>query len=947
MARPDPMPVDAEALLRRVDEATRTDPRTALRLVEKALAADPPDDVRAARLLRARLHRFRGHARRALNDFSGSLADYRRALALFESLGDAHESAITRIGQVAALFYRGRHDEALAVAALARRVFVRHRDAVRIARLDTNTGNIFHRLDRPAEALRWYDRALRTFRRLRDADGAALAEFNRGNVLVLLGRIDEARTAYEAARSHFRNRGQALGVAEADYGLAYLLTMEHRLTDALVAFEELAPRLRELQETRLAALCEMDAAETYTRLNLWEEAVSRAERAARTFRTLEMRYEEARATAFAGAALLQLGRSERALAAWRRAATLFRREGNRSWEGQVALFAAKAERSRGRRVVALRRAREARKLVAPPAPPALAAEADWLLGVLAFETSTGAAARRTARRLLQSARTTARRLGAVHLLRDAEESLGELARSEGRTTAARRHLLAAVDAGERLRGLLSGDEFHAAFFRDRSHPYLSLARLALDGGRIGEAYEWIERGRARALLEDIDRRPRAVRSGRSAARGAVATARSRTRGAASRGSAASPAPRDRDELEAILRRLATHYQPNIGSPAGRRPSSQAGQLPDTLRTHLEGRADRLLTRLYPALRSPRSLAAPTPIGPLLTPDEALLSYFEDDGALHAFVETSDGLTLATDLAARSDVARIVERLEWQWGRFRLGTERFERHARLLQADIVEDLRLLHDLLVAPLAAAASRGSWIVVPTRTLAPIPFAALQDGRGALIESRRLAVVPGRAVLALCRARTRRSGSGTLLVGLPGPGTPEVAAEMTAVARHARKPLRTLGGDTATVAAFLEAAPGRRVLHLATHGFFHHDRPRLSGVRLADRWLHAADVERLDLSADLVVLSACQSGTSLVMGGDEWMGLPRAFLKAGAARVLAGLWDVDDRATRRLMSRFSAEMARPRASAAEALAAAQRTLLRETPHPYFWAGFQLLGAP
>jgi CHAT domain-containing protein/tetratricopeptide (TPR) repeat protein len=935
MAPSSPTRVDTEALLRQVDDATRTDPRAALRLVERALAARPDGKARSARLVRARLLRYRAHARRALNDFAGSLADYRRALSLFEKLDEEHEAAITRIGQVAALFYRGRHDDALEAARAARAVFVRRGDALRTARLDTNTGNIFHRLDRPGEALKWYDRARRTFRRLRDADGVALAEFNRGNVLVLLGRIDEARTAYESARDRFRERGHTLGVAEADYGLAYLLTVEHRLTDALEAFEELGPRLERLQERRLSALCEMDSAETYLRLNLWEESVDRAERAARTFRALDMRYEEARATTFAGVGLQRLGRSERALAAWRRATLLFRREGNRTWEGQIALFASKAERSRGRRGPAQRRALEARRLLAPPAPPGLAAEADWLLGVLALESAAGAPGRRRARRLLTGAGRVARRLGDAALLRDVEESLGELARGEGRPAVARRHLLAAVEAGEHLRGLISGDEFHAAFFRDRSHPYLSLARLALDGGRVGEAYEWIERGRARALLENIDRRPRAARSNRGGGPGRRRTA------------PPSGAPRDREELEAILRRLAADYQPIATAQAGRRPSGATGRLPESLRTHLEGRADRLLTRLYPALRGGGSAISRRDDTTTPASNEALLSYFESDGALHAFVETADGLSLTTDLAAVTDVARLVERLEWQWGRFRLGAERFERHARLLRNDIVEDLRLLHDLLVAPLVQAGSRDTWIVVPTRTLAPVPFAALHDGRGFLVESRRLAVVPGRAVLNMCRARTRRSGSGTLLVGLPGPGTPEVAPEMTAVARHARRPLTTLRGADATVAAFLDAAPGRRVVHLATHGFFHQDRPRLSGVRLADRWLHAADVERLDLAADLVVLSACQSGTSLVMGGDEWMGLPRAFLKAGAARVLAGLWDVDDRATRRLMSRFSAEFARPGATAAGALARAQRALLRKESHPYFWAGFQLLGAP
>jgi CHAT domain-containing protein len=104
--------------------------------------------------------------------------------------------------------------------------------------------------------------------------------------------------------------------------------------------------------------------------------------------------------------------------------------------------------------------------------------------------------------------------------------------------------------------------------------------------------------------------------------------------------------------------------------------------------------------------------------------------------------------------------------------------------------------------------------------------------------------------------------------------------------------------------------------------------------------------------------VLSACQSGLSLALEGEEWLGLPRAFLKAGAARVLASLWDVDDQTTRDLMARFvrawwsdnsEGNRVKPRGKRppAEALRMAQTALLAGNRHPYFWAGFQLVGAP
>jgi CHAT domain-containing protein len=109
----------------------------------------------------------------------------------------------------------------------------------------------------------------------------------------------------------------------------------------------------------------------------------------------------------------------------------------------------------------------------------------------------------------------------------------------------------------------------------------------------------------------------------------------------------------------------------------------------------------------------------------------------------------------------------------------------------------------------------------------------------------------------------------------------------------------------------------------------------------------MHAHDTIGGDITAELVVLSACQSGLSLVMEGDEWMGLPRAFLRAGAARVLASLWDVDDRATRELMSAFAIALKSSPEKPAEALRSAQVQIIEQHPHPYFWAGFAMLGTP
>jgi CHAT domain-containing protein len=146
-------------------------------------------------------------------------------------------------------------------------------------------------------------------------------------------------------------------------------------------------------------------------------------------------------------------------------------------------------------------------------------------------------------------------------------------------------------------------------------------------------------------------------------------------------------------------------------------------------------------------------------------------------------------------------------------------------------------------------------------------------------------------------------------------------------------------------------------RYVHFATHGLIDDRNPELSGLvlSLVDRggrpqpgYLTSAEIFNLRLSADLAVLSGCRTGLGREVRGEGLVGLTRGFLYAGADRVVASLWKVDDAATAALMSGFYRQLLggaglRP----AAALRAAQLELAREPrfAHPYFWAAFQLVG--
>ena len=148
-------------------------------------------------------------------------------------------------------------------------------------------------------------------------------------------------------------------------------------------------------------------------------------------------------------------------------------------------------------------------------------------------------------------------------------------------------------------------------------------------------------------------------------------------------------------------------------------------------------------------------------------------------------------------------------------------------------------------------------------------------------------------------------------------------------------------------------------RIVHFATHGFLNSRHPELSGIVLSlvdekgheqNGFLRAHEIYGLTLPAELIVLSGCRTGLGKDIRGEGLVGLTRAFMHAGAARVLVSLWDVQDDATAELMTRFYGHLlGANKSSPAAALRAAQVSMVQDKrwSAPYFWAGFTLQGEP
>ncbi len=145
-------------------------------------------------------------------------------------------------------------------------------------------------------------------------------------------------------------------------------------------------------------------------------------------------------------------------------------------------------------------------------------------------------------------------------------------------------------------------------------------------------------------------------------------------------------------------------------------------------------------------------------------------------------------------------------------------------------------------------------------------------------------------------------------------------------------------------------------RILHFATHGILNSQHPDLSGLvfstidergRDVDGFLRLSGIYNLKVNAELVVLSSCQTALGKDVRGEGLVGLVRGFMYAGAPRIVASLWSVDDRATAELMKRFYRGMLQQELRPAAALRAAQVSMLGEKrwAAPYYWAAFTIQG--
>ncbi|MCI0391915.1 MAG: CHAT domain-containing protein [Acidobacteria bacterium] len=494
------------------------------------------------------------------------------------------------------------------------------------------------------------------------------------------------------------------------------------------------------------------------------------------------------------------------------------------------------------------------------------------------------------------------------------------------------------------------------FFESKVFPYHSMVDLLTHEGRPAEALIFAERAKSRALLD-------VLRTGRVNVTKAMTV--------------------EEQEQERKLNGQLVALNTQISRETARQKPDQ-DRLTELKAQLQKARLDfeAFQTNLYaihPELGAQRGEVQPLKLEEAtgLLPDatSALLEYVVTDDVTYLFVVSRPRNQAAAETKVftipikQTDLAKQIESFRRQLADRNLGVR--------------APARKLYDLLLKPARALlGGKSSLVIVPDDRLWELPFQALIDEKDRyLIERSAVSYAPSLTVLREMWARSdKRRGeaapSTLLALGNPLIGKetverasfsirdgklyplPEAETEVRALGRlYGERRSKVYVGAEAREDRFKAEARQARIIHFATHGVLNNAAPLYSYLALArgdkneDGLLEAWELMQLDLKADLAVLSACETARGRTSAGEGVIGLTWALFVAGTPATVVSQWEVESASTRDLMLGFHRQLQAPRVAGkltkAESLRRAALKLMKnpKTNHPFYWAGFVLVG--
>jgi tetratricopeptide (TPR) repeat protein len=890
-------------------------------------------------MVQANAYRRRGNLHEAI-----VLYDQARDIALQEN--NPVEAARSQVGKIGTLMLLQELDPAIALARETAEILLAHGETLSAASALLNAGTCLVRKEQYEEAIVEFSKAQSWITEI-DSQQAEIQlsnlHFNVANAYYVLGRYSDAYTEAEKAVAIAAKYNMTINQAIYSRPLSDIHWVRgdyNRTLQILYDGAEVFKLNRTWQDyaynLETLILC-------YIELGRYEDALEQAQKLFDIkIDNFQKRGTPSYLTAryFMGYTLYLVGRTDEALPYLQEVFELAQETGDQWRIVQASLSLAQIYQEKGATNAAIECLKQGITLSKGANLPRTIQASLMLAQIEAEQDSLETALAR-----LESAMNDAQKIQADSLLSQGFSQFAAIHEKRGAPDTALDYLRRSIQTLEQQRGRIAAqDRVH--FLRSKSQIYESAVHLLLAQNEPEQAFNMAERVKSRALVEMV---------------GQQIDLRVRSRTAAD------------TEIVAQIEKLRTRHNEITGRLARWKPGSDLFILTPQGRQKLEtelAQIEKTLAELTDKLHVKNADYTENPVfAPQqqnfdpsgLDADQALIEYFMTRDELVAFVVTRQGVTVRRGLANRQALQKQLI-----FFRHNLGTTvkslaeattlapgDFERRLGLLLSNSQALLGKLYNILLAPLAPElAPYRRLIIVPHGTLHYVPFGALYNSAAGryLVESfDEISYLPSANLLKICRERRAQTApQGTFVLGFSNQGAlPFTVKEAQAVAD-------TLGcrpclEKAATLSHLRETIRNRQIVHLATHGRYREDAPMFSSLLLADGELTGYEIFNLDdLNASLVTLSACDSGLGAIGGGDEVLGLSRAYLYAGAQSLVLALWRVEDEASASLMQEFYRNLLAGQTKAA-ALRQAQLALLANPVyrHPFYWATFVLLGDP
>ncbi|HLF91138.1 MAG TPA: CHAT domain-containing tetratricopeptide repeat protein [Anaerolineales bacterium] len=863
-------------------------------------------------------------------DFQGALSLYQEAVSIHQTYNDRFGEALVYLNEIWALANVGRYDEAIQKGEWAKTTFEELNERFLLAKVCNNLALVYQRRGEFRVSLDLLEQAITLYQEIgKDAESLLpTAENNLGLSLCYIGNYREAVQAGEKAVQWSEALNQPIAVARAKHNLGMILTVQGHFTRALTLFEEARVVHQEHGQPHEAALCKLSALVCLGILRRFDEVIQINEEIQSVFRQLEMHHEEGHAILFYANALIELGKFAEAISAYQAARRIYEEEENYPLMGRCDLGKARLYLRMGEFSTCLDLAEKCAVEFSETGLLIYYALASMIVAQAAMESGNY----RECERALNRVSEMLEKNKWAELFYQFLQIKGDFSWSQNRFDEALDYFEQAIDAFEQLRGNIMV-EFRSGFIEDKQTVYGKMVDLCLESELLEKGFRFAERAKSRALVELLAHRPDLSIRARDAKDAGLV-----------------------EELMALREQRETRlrYGINLVSANGKETQEQVLQVQQEVQT-IEKKITALWHQLlirnadYARDASLWGVQAETLI-PLFS-DSILVEFFSVKKQWVVFLVSSAGGKDSIRAIRLQITTREIENL---LQRFRVNLGFVARSSQPQFENLNHNAQgVLHQLykaLFAPIVPlVADYSNLIIVPHGPLHYLPFHALYDGKQYLVEKFQISCLPAASLLSN-QAVSQTESKEAMVIGHSFNGRlPNAVEEAKKVAQLWN--VKAICEEDASSQLFLSHAENASLIHLACHGEFRADNPLFSGLALENGWLTTLDVFNLHLQTSLITLSACQTGESVVSGGDELFGLMRAFLSAGAASLLLSHWPVSDQSTALLMQNFYQKL-KDGASKGAALRAVQMQFLatedkslKKYRHPYFWAPFFLVG--